>query len=406
MLRVLFLGLLLGAGGCISTPPPSILPGAAIDVGAPGTHQVDMLVMSTRARTSVPGAIYGGDRARAQSLYHLVVSIPPDNARKVGEVQWPKGPRPDARTDFVAVKASDMNRKDVDRWFLSVAGKKRKLFVFVHGYNNTFQSSAYRLAQIAHDSSMEAAPVLFTWPSRGRVLDYVYDKESATYSRDALEYLLTRAALNPNVSDITVMAHSMGNWTMMEALRQMSIRRGRILPKIKNVIMASPDLDVEVFRSQLLQIAEPRPRITIFLSQDDQALALSRHLGGDIDRVGAVDPDKEPYKSKLKEFNIVVINLTKLQVGDAFHHSKFAESPEIVRLVGKRLIEGQEIAGHDLTLGERISGATAGAGARIGRSVGRMVAPGGGQSHPGHAHRPSKSLRIGANYEGSRRQLT
>ncbi|WP_331373361.1 alpha/beta hydrolase [Sinorhizobium chiapasense] len=333
-----------------------------------------MLVMSTRERSPLPGAVYGGDRAEKQSLYHLVVSIPPDKARKIGEIQWPRGPRGDARTDFVTVEASDMNPADVDRWFLRVAGKKRKLLIFVHGYNNTFATSAYRLAQITHDSRAEAAPVLFTWPSRGHVLDYVYDKESATYSRDALEYLLTRAAANPNVSDITVMAHSMGNWTMVEALRQLSIRRGRLPSKIKNIIMASPDLDVEVFRSQLVQMAEPRPRITIFLSQDDQALALSRHLGGDIDRVGAIDPEREPYRSKLKEFNIVVINLTKLKGGDSFHHSKFAESPEIIRLVGKRLIEGQEIDGRDLTLGERISGATAGAGASIGRSVGHMVA--------------------------------
>ena len=93
--------------------------------------------------------------------------------------------------------------------------------------------------------------MLFTWPSRGDVLGYVYDKESATYSRDDLEYLLTRAALDPNVSDITVMAHSMGNWVMMEALRQMSIRQGHVFPKIKNVIMASPDLDVDVFRSSV-----------------------------------------------------------------------------------------------------------------------------------------------------------
>jgi esterase/lipase superfamily enzyme len=335
----------------------------------PGADQVDMLVMSTRERSSVPGVIYTGERARNPSLYNLVVSIPPDKSRKVGEVQWPKGPKPDARTDFVATKANDMNAADVDKWFLNVAGKKRKLFVFVHGFNNTFVSAAYRLAQITHDSGTEAAPVLFTWPSRGRVLGYVYDKESATYSRDALEYLLTRAATDPNVSDITVMAHSMGNWTMVEALRQMSIRQGRIFPKIKNVIMAAPDLDVEVFRSELLQMSEPRPRITIFLSRDDKALALSRWLGGDIDRVGSLDPDKEPYRSKLKEFNIVVINLTQLKVGDTTNHTKFAESPEIVRLIGNRLIEGQEIAGSDLKLGEHISGASVGAAAKLGRSA-------------------------------------
>jgi esterase/lipase superfamily enzyme len=159
----------------------------------------------------------------------------------------------------------------------------------------------------------------------------------------------------------------------MEALRQMSIRHGHVFPKIKNVIMASPDLDVEVFRSELLQIAEPRPHITIFLSQDDKALALSRRLGGNIDRVGAVNPDKEPYRSKLIEFKLVAINLTHLQAGDPTNHSKFAASPEIVRLIGKRLVEGQQVAGNDLTLGERISGVSVGVATGIGRSIGSVV---------------------------------
>ena len=340
-----------------------------VEAAVPGTSKVDMLVVSTRQRSSVPGAIYTGERASNRSLHNLLVSIPPDQSRTIGQVQWPRGPKPDPRTEFVAIKAHDMDAADVDKWFLNVAGRKRKLFIFVHGFNNTFDTAAYRLAQITHDSGTEAAPVLFTWPSRGRILDYVYDKESATYSRDALEYLLTRAATNPNVSDITVMAHSMGNWTMVEALRQMSIRHGRVFPKIRNIIMAAPDLDVDVFRSQLLQMSAPRPRITIFLSRDDKALALSRWLGGDIDRVGTVDPDQEPYRSKLQEFNIVVINLTRLKVGDPTNHSKFAESPEIVRLIGKRLIEGQEIAGKDLKLGERISGASVGAATRLGRSA-------------------------------------
>lgn len=365
------LGLVLAS--CVAQQRMAIAPGTARSLGTPGTATVDMLVMSTRAHATRPGEIYGGERAEERSLYHLVVSIPPDGSRKIGDVQWQKGPHADARTDFVTVEAGEMKPADVKRWFLRVAGRKRKLLIFVHGYNNTFASAAYRLAQIAHDSNAEAAPVLFTWPSRGHVLDYVYDKESATYSRDALEYLLTRAAANPNVSDIIVMAHSMGNWVMIEALRQMSIRNGRIAPKIKNVIMASPDLDVAVFRSQLQQIAEPRPRFTIFLSQDDQALALSRHLGGNIDRVGAIDPDKEPYRSKLKEFHLVVINLTRLKAGDLLHHSKFAESPEIIRLIGKRLVEGQEIDGRDLSLGEQISGATVGAGTRIGLTVGELI---------------------------------
>ena len=339
-------------------------------VEPPGASRIDMLVETTRSRSAAPGVIFSGDRARERSRYHLVISTPPDRNRKIGEIQWPRQSPPDLRTDFVTVKAEDMDEAELDEWFSSVAGRKRKLFVFVHGFNSTFPEAAYRLAQIVHDSGMEAAPVLFTWPSRGRVLDYAYDTVSAAYSRDALEYVLTRAATDPNVSDITVMAHSLGNWVMMEALRQMSIRHGRIHPKIKNVIMAAPDLDVDLFRSQLDQIGSPRPRTTILVSQDDRALAFSKSISGNVDRVGGVDPDLPQYQSRLAQYNIVVINLTKLKSGDSFNHSKFAESPEIIRLIGRRLIAGQEIEGRDLTLGERVSD---GRVRKLGQSMTRLV---------------------------------
>ena len=315
-----------------------------------------MLVETTRSPSTTPGIIFSGDRARQRSRYHLVISIPPDQNRKIGKVQWPRQSPPNPRTDFVTMTADNLDEAQLDKWFSSVAGRKRKLFVFVHGFNSTFPEAAYRLAQIVHDSGMEAAPVLFTWPSRGRVLDYAYDAVSAAYSRDALEYVLTRAATDPNVSDITVMAHSLGNWVMIEALRQMSIRHSHIYPKIKNVIMAAPDLDVDLFRSELQQIGSPRPRTTILVSQDDKALAFSKSIGGNVDRVGELNPDLPQYKSKLAQYNIVVINLTKLKSGDPFNHSKFAESPEIIRLIGQRLIAGQQIEGRDLTLGERVTG--------------------------------------------------
>jgi esterase/lipase superfamily enzyme len=335
-----------------------------------GASQVNMLVETTRSPSTTPGVIFSGDRARERSRYHLVISVPPDKNRKIGEIQWPRQSPPDPRTDFVTLKAENMGEGELDEWFSSVAGKKHKLFVFVHGFNSTFPEAAYRLAQIVHDSGMEAAPVLFTWPSRGRVLDYAYDAVSAAYSRDALEYVLTRAAADPNVSDITVMAHSLGNWVMMEALRQMSIRHGRIDPKIKNVIMAAPDLDVDLFRSELQQIGSPRPRTTILVSQDDRALAFSKSIGGNVERVGALNPDLPQYRSKLAEYNIVVINLTKLQSGDSFNHSKFAESPEIIRLIGQRLIAGQQIEGRDLTLGERVTG---GAVRKLSQSVTGLI---------------------------------
>ena len=135
-------------------------------------------------------------------------------------------------------------------WLKQHLPRNRRVLVFVHGFNNRFEDAVYGLAQIAHDSGTDAAPILFTWPSRGSIFQYVYDRESTISSRDALEETLRRVANDPGVGEVTVMAHSMGAWLLMETLRQMAIRDGRVTAKVRNVILAAPDVDVDVFATQ------------------------------------------------------------------------------------------------------------------------------------------------------------
>ena len=62
----------------------------------------------------------------------------------------------------------------------------------------------YRFAQIVHDSKTKAVPVLFTWPSRGELLAYTYDRESANFSRDALELVLREMVKDPAVDIVYI----------------------------------------------------------------------------------------------------------------------------------------------------------------------------------------------------------
>src|SRR3546814_19242666 len=96
--------------------------------------------------------------------------------------------------------------------------------------------------------------------------------------------MLDAIADNPNVGEITVMAHSMGSWLTVEALRQMAIRDGRVAPKIENVILASPDLDVDVFGQQYQSLGPDYPDFTLFVSRADRAFQLSRRISGPIRR--------------------------------------------------------------------------------------------------------------------------
>ena len=336
----------------------------------PGTSKVDLLVATTRAADDNPAVLFSGERGTGLAVNAVDVSIPPEANRKVGQVQWPSRLPADPLRNFVTVSVDPLEGERAgETWLKTHMPKSRRVLVFVHGFNNRYEDAVYRFAQIVHDSHADVAPVVFTWPSRGSIFDYNYDKESTNYSRDALEELLTRTAANPAVSDITIMAHSMGTWLTVEALRQMAIRNGHVAPKINNVILASPDLDVDVFGRQFASLGKERPQFTIFVSQDDRALALSRRISGNVDRLGQIDPSAEPYRSKLETAGITVLDLTKLKGGDRLNHGKFAESPEVVKLIGDRLIAGQTITDSNVGLGEAVGAVAMGAAQTAGSAV-------------------------------------
>ncbi|MGO6728979.1 alpha/beta hydrolase [Rhizobium ruizarguesonis] len=342
----------------------------AAGTAAPGTSKVDLLVATTRAADDNPAVLFSGERGTGLAVNAVDVSIPPEANRKVGQVQWPSRLPADRLRDFVTVSVDPLEGERAgETWLKSHMPKSRRVLVFVHGFNNRYEDAVYRFAQIVHDSHADVAPVVFTWPSRGSIFDYNYDKESTNYSRDSLEELLTRTAANPAVSDVTIMAHSMGTWLTVEALRQMAIRNGHVAPKINNVILASPDLDVDVFGRQFASLGKDRPHFTIFVSQDDRALALSRRISGNVDRLGQIDPSVEPYRSKLEAAGITVLDLTKLKGGDRLNHGKFAESPEVVKLIGDRLIAGQAITDSNVGLGEAVGAVAMGAAQTAGSAV-------------------------------------
>jgi esterase/lipase superfamily enzyme len=365
--------LAVALSACASRPTGVLTPVADTE---PSTSRVEMLVTTTRERSTNPGEMFSGERAFAPAFADITVSIPNDGKRKTGEVAWPKKLPANPATDFATLKTEEIDR-DTAIAKLSQAVKKspdRSVLVFIHGFNNRFEDSVYRFAQIVHDSGARSAPILVTWPSRGSLLAYGYDRESANYTRNALETLFQFLARDSEVKEVSILAHSMGNWLAIEALRQMAIRNGRLPAKFKNVMLAAPDVDVDVFRSQIADMGDQRPQFTLFVSRDDRALAVSRRVWGDVARLGSIDPEQDPYKAELAENKIAVIDLTQIKTEDSLHHGKFAESPEIVRLIGARISDGQTLTDNRVGLGDKLIAATTGAAATVGSAAGLVIA--------------------------------
>lgn len=333
----------LFCGSCSSRPSQGVLIPVA-DAAKGGGSQVSMLVATTRERASNDaGAMFSGERAHSESYAAITVSIPPDSTRQIGHVQWPSSVPGDPGRNFVTAAADHLNDKAAFNQALTTMARrtgKSKALIFVHGFNNRFDDAVYRFAQIVHDAKAEGIPILFTWPSRGelRVTAYTYDRESANYSRDALENLIEALNSNANVKEINIVAHSMGNWVTLEALRGRALRNnGKLGAKIRNVMLVAPDVDVDVFQTQVRRIGSPRPRIMLFVSQDDKALHVSRRIWGDRPRLGDVNPALEPYRSLLERENIAVFDLTKLG-GDA-HSRAFDDITQVMVMIRENVRE-------------------------------------------------------------------
>lgn len=359
--------------GCASRPTNVLLPVADT---SPSSSKIEMLVATTRSRSANPAEMYTGERGTAPSFANITVSIPPASARKVGEVAWPKRLPSNPATDFAVVKAEELTLETAKGWLHASVRKSpdHSVLVFIHGFNNRFEDAVYRFAQIAKDTGTNSVPILVTWPSRGSALAYGYDRESTNYTRDAVETLFQYLARDPDIKEVSILAHSMGNWLALESLRQMAIRNGGLPTKFKNVMLAAPDVDVDVFRGQIADMGERHPQFTLFVSQDDRALAVSRRVWGNIPRLGSIDPEKAPYKEDLASENVTVIDLTKVRAGDRLNHGKFAESPEIVQLIGARMAGGQILTDNRLGLGDTIVQATTSAAAAAGSAAGLVIA--------------------------------
>lgn len=335
--------------GCAMQPEGVLRP---VPTAAGEAGRVDMLVVTTRQAAADPGQLYSGERGAAISFDGIVVSIPPDRNRKLGEIQWPARVPADPDREFAVLSVRKMaSERQVLDWFRRNRNAKRQAVIFVHGFNNTYADAVFRFAQLKHDAGIDAAPILFTWPSRANVFDYLYDKESTNYSRRALEDLIIQAAKSPDVGEITILAHSMGTWLTMEALRGVSMREGAVPAKLGNVVLASPDIDVDVFRRQMIEMGAKRPRFTIFASTADKALDVSRWISGGVNRVGGTDP--APYADIIKRLGITVIDTSASASKDPLGHNAFADSPEIIALLGRRL-SGQSLQSGQAGLADQV----------------------------------------------------
>ena len=175
--------------------------------------------------------------------------------------------------------------------------------------------------------------MVFSWPSKAKLLDYAYDRESAMWSRDALEQVLTGFIRSRTTGRVHVVAHSVGTSVTMEALRQIYLRLGlQAIERTGAVVFAAPDIDMDVFSSSVERVGALASRITVITATNDRALAVSGWIAGG-SRVGAAEAEA------LKKFGVRVIDASQEGWG-IINHDLFLSNAQI-RQVIKTAIDGR-----------------------------------------------------------------
>lgn len=345
--RVATVGLSLGAAllaaalsGCagVTAVADGVTGVGSLVTGAPeGTpHPLQVFVASTRK-----GALANSNEASPDGISHFAlatISVPPGH--QTGLVERPSFGSENRMRDFVATARRGLDdesfREEMAAHVSGRIGSNRDVLLFVHGFNNSYDDARYRLAQIAYDGRFGGVPVLFTWASRNSLFAYGSDRETAAASRDALERLMMTLAQVPGVGKVHILAHSMGAWLAMEALRENAIAGHADLDgHLGELMLASPDIDLGLFRQQMARIAEAA-HVSVFVAHNDRALSLSSALANDRPRLGALDPTKSEEKASIEQMGVKVYDTSHENVG-FIGHGNFADAPDVIRQIGAQL---------------------------------------------------------------------
>jgi esterase/lipase superfamily enzyme len=238
-----------------------------------------------RTNSADPAEAFGSLRSTL-SFGYCEVSIPRDH--RMGELESPSIWRLELRENPAKhVVLLQTVVKSKDEFFGDLAARVRasasnsSAFVFVHGYNVSFEDAARRTAQISYDLAFEGAPVFYSWPSQAKTSAYTIDEQNIEWAQANLKGFLDEFFQRSGAQNVYLIAHSMGNRALTRAVASLLTEKPALRSRLKEVILTAPDIDADVFKRDIAPslTATGRP-ITLYASSEDLALVASKKVHG------------------------------------------------------------------------------------------------------------------------------
>jgi esterase/lipase superfamily enzyme len=314
---------------------------------AKGYRELGVLFGTTRKRdadrtkNSRALATFTGQEGNQLLLGRAIVTIPIE--REIGTLARPgfnfifrvQFRQEDPKRHFTLAAVDVVNERDfiarLQNEGRAATRFRNQAFVFVHGYNVSFDDAIFRTAQIAHDVGFDGPAISFSWPSGGSWTSYRHDVDTSKGALAALRKLMELIATDTSITAVNLVAHSMGNAPVTDMLGTIGeIRRsgGNLKDlKLREIVLAAPDVSRTVFEQLAANFKGiASGGVTLYASAADKALLASKKLAGNLVRAGDVPAGGPVVVSGIETIDVTAASTSFF----GSNHSHFADRESLV----------------------------------------------------------------------------
>ncbi len=199
----------------------------------------------------------------------------------------------------------------------------RDTIIFIHGYNTTFEEALASGAALKSQLGKMMGGVnvvVFSWPSDGKAIpgmSYMSDRDDAEMSAQALFRAISklRDMLHSTIKEgiackqrIHIVAHSMGNWVLENAIQTMMKKYQYQIPRLFDTALlmaADVDSDALGLPEKLGPLTYFAGRVGVWFDPTDIALIFSDVTKLNPDRLGQEGASHPQYlHSRIEQINI------------------------------------------------------------------------------------------------------
>ena len=160
-------------------------------------------------------------------------------------------------------------------------------------------------------------------------------------------------ASTPELEELNLIAHSRGTDVLTSALRELYIETRaagkdfRTVYRIKNVVLAAADLDLEVVTQRLAAeyVGLGTERTTVYVSNVDRAIGFSAFLFTSLSRIGQLRPEdltdeQRQHLEQVARTQLIDARVPTGFIGHAYFYRHPAVSADLVLLLRYQLEPG------------------------------------------------------------------